>query len=127
MGWARSNIFQWDNWQWQDDRTKRKTWYTITIIHGPNRTITKNIHFILENIQSYLTGIKDVMLDKNLHTKNTIIAYHSGAKYCERIAAAKYTCIMPYTLTNEKTQTASHIITTQKHAKLKTNQNANMQ
>ena len=88
-GWVTSNIFQWDNWQWQDDGTKRNTWYTITIIHGPNRTITKTIHFILENIQSYLTGIKDVMLDKSLHTKNTIIAYHSGAKYCERIATAK--------------------------------------
>ena len=68
-GWASSNIFQWDNWQWQDDGTKRKTWYTITIIHGPDRTITKTIHFILEYIQSYLTGIKDVMLDESLHTK----------------------------------------------------------
>jgi len=38
---------------------------------------------------SYQTAIPDIMLINSLIPNNTVMAYHKGNRYCERIKAAK--------------------------------------
>jgi len=61
---------------------------TFTIINGRIRTRKTAIHFALEHQLSYLTAIPDVMLSNTLLPNQTMMAYHKGDKYCERISSA---------------------------------------
>ena len=88
LGIGGSNIFHWENWQMKNT-IKTPTNYILTIVNGPTRKQKKVIHFSLENIQSYLMTIPDAMIHKNLQPKNTLIAYHKGDQYCERVSSAK--------------------------------------
>jgi len=87
LGIGQTNIFQWENWQLYES-IKIPTWYIITIINGPIRTRKTAIHFALEHQLSYLTAIPDVMLSNTLLPSQTMMAYHKGGKYCERISSA---------------------------------------
>ena len=88
LGIGDSNIFRWENWQTKNT-IKTSTNYLLTIVNGPIIKQKKVIHFALENIQSYLMAIPDAMIHKNLQPENTLIAYHKGDQYCERISSAK--------------------------------------
>jgi len=63
--------------------------YVLIIKNGPLTTKKTEIHFVLEQQTSYLTAIPDLMLSNTLLPNNTIMAYHKGNQYCERIKAAK--------------------------------------
>ena len=88
LGITNSNIFHWENWQIKNT-IKTPTNYVLTIVNGPIRKQKKVIHFALENIQSYLMTIPDALIHKNLLPEETLIAYHKGEQYCERISSAK--------------------------------------
>ena len=63
--------------------------YVLIIKNGPLTTKKTEIHFVLEQQTSYLTAIPDLMLSNTLLPNNTIMAYHKGNQYCERIKVAK--------------------------------------
>ena len=88
LGITNSNIFHWENWQTKNT-IKIPTNYVLTIKNGPTRKQKKVIHFALENIQSYLMTIPDALIHKNLQPEDTLIAYHKGDQYCERVSSAK--------------------------------------
>jgi len=88
LGITNSNIFHWENWQMKNT-IKIPTNYVLTIKNGPIRKQKKVIHFALENIQSYLMTIPDALIHKNLQPEDTLIAYHKGDQYCERVSSAK--------------------------------------
>ena len=88
LGITNSNIFHWENWQMRNT-IKTPTNYVLTIVNGPIRKQKKVIHFALENIHSYLMTIPDALIHKNLLPEETLIAYHKGDQYCERISSAK--------------------------------------
>jgi len=81
---------------------KTPTNYILTIINGPIRKQKKIIHFALENVQSHLMTTSDAVVHKDLQPKNTLIAYHKGDQYCERISSAKTDM---YNLINRKQKT----------------------
>ena len=87
IGTGQTNIFQWEDWQLYG-AIKIPTWYIITIINGPIRTRKTAIHFFLEHQLSYLTVIPGVMLSDTLFPNHTMMAYHKGNKYCERLSSA---------------------------------------
>jgi len=88
LGIEDSNIFHWENWQMKNT-IKTPTNYILTIVNGPIRKQKKVVYFSLENIQSHLMTIPDALIHKNLQTEDTLIAYHKGDQYCERISSAK--------------------------------------
>jgi len=88
LGIGNSNIFHWENWQMKNT-IKTPTNYILTIINGPIRKQKKVVHFSLENIQSHLMTIPDALIHKNLQPEDSLIAYHKGEQYCERVSSAK--------------------------------------
>ena len=88
LGIEDSNIFNWENWQMKNT-IKTPTNYVLTIVNGPIRKQKKVIHFALENTQSHLMTIPDALIHKNLQPEDTLIAYHKGDQYCERVSSAK--------------------------------------
>jgi len=90
LGTGQTNVFQWETWQLHGSLTI-STLYILTIKNGPIRTKGTEIHFVLEKQMSYsyLTAMPDLMLINSLLPSNTIMAYHKGNRYCERIKAVK--------------------------------------
>jgi len=89
LGTGKTNVFQWENWQLHGS-VRIPTCYIFTIKkNGPLRTKKTEIHFVLEQQYFYLTAIPDLMLSNTLLPNNTIMAYHKGNQYCERIKVAK--------------------------------------
>jgi len=68
---------------------KTPTNYVLTIVNGPIRKQKKVIHFALENTQAYLMAIPDALIHKSLQLEHTLIAYHKGDHYGERVSSAK--------------------------------------
>jgi len=60
-----------------------------TIEFHTSKDKQKSVHFVLQNLHSYLMTTTDAMLNESLLPTNTLMAYDQGNKYCERISSAK--------------------------------------